>query len=67
MHQEKLPKQAFFAKANERRPVEQPSIENLGWNRLGLHQSKMMDMICIFFKVGLEKLLKILKDSKFFT
>ena len=51
MCQERLPKQALFAKANGRRPVGRPRsrwsnyIEDLGWNRLGLHSSKMMDVI----------------------
>ena len=46
--QERLPKQALLAKANERRPVVQPRtrwtnyIENLGWNRMGLYSSEMM-------------------------
>ena len=51
MPQERLPKQALHAKANGRRPVGRPRtrwtdyIEDLGWNRLGLHSSKMMDVI----------------------
>ena len=51
MPQERLPKQALLAKANGRRPVGRPItrwtdyIEDLGWNRLGLHSSKMMDVI----------------------
>ena len=46
MPQERLPKQALRAKANERRPVGRPRtrgtdyIEDLGWNRLRLHQAK---------------------------
>ena len=51
MLQERLPKQALLAKANGRRPVEKPRtkwtnyIEDLGWNRLGLHPSKIMDVM----------------------
>ena len=51
MPQEKLLKQALLAKGNRRRPVRQPRtrwtdyIEDLGWNRLGLHPSEMMDVI----------------------
>ena len=51
MPQERLPKQALLAKANGRRPVEQPKtrctdyIENLGWNRLGLRPSEMMEVM----------------------
>ena len=51
MHQERLPKQALFAKAIRRRPFRRPRtrwndyIEVLGWNRLGLHPSEMMDVI----------------------
>ena len=51
MPQERLPKQALHAKANGRRPVGQPRtrwtdyIEDLGWNRLGLRPSKMMEVM----------------------
>ena len=51
MPQERLPKQALHAKANGRRPVGRPRtrwtdyIEDLGWNRLGLRPSEMMDVI----------------------
>ena len=51
MPQERLPKQALHAKANGRRPVGRPGtrwtnyIENLGWNRLGLHPSEIMDVM----------------------
>ena len=51
MPQERLRKQALHAKANGRRPVGRPRtrwtdyIKDLGWNRLGLHSSKMMDVI----------------------
>ena len=51
MPQERLPKQALFAKANGRRPVGRPKIrwtnyiEDLGWNRLGLRPSEMMEMM----------------------
>ena len=51
MPQERLPKQALPAKANGRRPFGGPRtrwtdyIEDLGWNRLGLHPSKMMEVM----------------------
>ena len=51
MPQERLPKQALLAKANGRRPVGQPRtrwidyIKDLGWNRLGLHPSEMMEVM----------------------
>ena len=51
MPQEKLPKQVLLGKANGRRPVGRPRtrwtnyIEDLGWNRLGLHPSEMMDVM----------------------
>ena len=51
MPQERLSKQALLAKANGRKPVGRPRtrwtncIEDLGWNRLGLHWSEMMDVI----------------------
>ena len=51
MPQERLPKQALLAKANGRRPVGQPRtrwtncIEDLGWNRMELHPSEMMDVM----------------------
>ena len=51
MPQEWLPKQALHAKANVRRSVGRPRtrwtdyIEDLGWNRLGLHPSEMMNAI----------------------
>ena len=51
MPQERLPKHALHAKANERRPVGRPRtrwtdyIEDLGWNRLGLRPSEMMDVM----------------------
>ena len=49
--QERLPKQALLAKAIGRRPVRQPRtrwidyIVGLGWNRLGLHPSEMMEVM----------------------
>ena len=49
MPQERLPKQTLLAKANKRRPVGQTRtrwtnyIKDLGWNRLILHPSEMMD------------------------
>ena len=51
MPQERLPKQALLAKTNGRRPVRRPGtrwtnyIEDLGWNCLRLHPSKMMDVM----------------------
>ena len=51
MPQERLPKQALLAKANGRRPVGQPRtkwtdyIEDLGWNRLGLCPSEMIEVM----------------------
>ena len=48
---ERLPKQALLAKANGRRPVGRSRtrwtdyIEDLGWNRLGLYPSKMMEVM----------------------
>ena len=51
MSQERLPKQAFFAKANGRIPVGRPRprwinyIEVLEWNCLVLHPSEMIEAI----------------------
>ena len=51
MPQERLPKQALLAKANGRRSVRRPKprrinyFKDLGWHRLGLDPSKMMDVI----------------------
>ena len=51
MPQERLPKQALLAKANGRRPVGRPRtkwtdyIEDVGWNRLGLRPSEMMEVM----------------------
>ena len=51
MPQESLPKQALLAKANGRRPVGRRRtrwtdyIEDLGWNRLGLRPSKMVEVM----------------------
>ena len=51
MPQERLPKQALHAKANGRRPVGRPRtrwtdyIEDLGWNRLGLRPSEMVEVM----------------------
>ena len=51
MPQKRLPKHAFLAKANGRRPVGRPRtrwtnyINDLGWNRLGLHLSEIMDVM----------------------
>ena len=51
MPQERLSKQALLAKANRRRPVGRPRnrwtnyIEDLGWNRMGLSPSEMMEVM----------------------
>ena len=51
MPQVRLPKQALLAKANGRRAVGRPRTrwtnynKDLGWNRLGLYPSKMMDVM----------------------
>ena len=51
MPQERLPKQALHAKASGRRPVGRPRtrwtdyIEDLGWSRLGLRPSEMMEVM----------------------
>ena len=62
--QERLPKQALLAKQIGRRPVGRPRtrwtdyIEDLGWNRLGLHPSKMMEVMehCEVWQFNLELL-----------
>ena len=47
MPQERLTKQTLYAEVSEKRPVGRPRtrwldyIEDLGWNRLGLHPNKM--------------------------
>ena len=49
--QERRPTQALLAKANGRRPVGRPRIRwtdyiaDLGWNRLGLRSSEMIDVM----------------------
>ena len=51
MPQERLPNKALLAKANGKRPVGRPRtkwtnyIEDLGWNRLKLRPSEMMDVV----------------------
>ena len=51
MPQARLSKQALIAKANGKRPVGRPRarwtnyIKDLGWNRLGLQLSEMMDVM----------------------
>ena len=65
MPQERLPKQALFAKANGRRPVGRPRsrwsnyIEDLERNRFGLHSSERMDVMedCEVWWLNLEQLL----------
>ena len=62
--QERLPKQALLTKANGRRPVGRPRtrwtdcIEDLGWNRFGLHPSEMMEVMedCEVWRLNLELL-----------
>ena len=47
MPQEQLPKQTLYPEVNGKRPIRQPGtrhldyIENLGWNHLRLHPSKI--------------------------
>ena len=49
MPEKKLTKQALLVKANGKRPVGRPRIKwtiyikDLGWNRLGLYPSEMME------------------------
>ena len=51
MPQDRHPIEALHAKANAKRPAGRPRtkwtnyIEDLGWNRLGLHPSKMMEVV----------------------
>ena len=51
MPQERSTQQALLVKANGRRPVGRPRtiwtdyIEDLGWNRLGLDPSDMMEVM----------------------
>ena len=51
MPHERLPKQALLVKANGKIPVGRPRIswtnyiEDLGWNRVRLHPSEMMDVM----------------------
>jgi len=51
MPQEKLLKQALFAIVKGKRPVGRPRtrweeyIEDLGWNRLGLQPSEMLEVV----------------------
>ena len=51
MPQERLSKQALLVKANGRGPVGRPRtrwtnyIEDVGWNRLGLYPSEMMEVM----------------------
>ena len=64
MLQEILPKEALLAKANGRRPVGRPRtrwadyIEVLALNCLGLHPSKMMNVMedCEVWRLNLELL-----------
>jgi len=51
MPQERLSKQALLAKVKRKRPVGRPRtrwadyIEDLGWNRLGLQQNEMLEVV----------------------
>jgi len=51
MPQKKLPKQALLAKVKAKRLVGRPQtrwedyIEDLGWNRLGLQLSEMLEVV----------------------
>jgi len=51
MPQKRLPKQASLAKVKEKRPMGRPRtrwadyIEDLGWNRLGLQPSEMLEVV----------------------
>ena len=64
MPQDRLPKQALLAKANGKKPGGRPRprwinyIEHLGWNRLDLYPSEMMDVIedCEVWRLHLELL-----------
>ena len=64
MLQERLPKEALLAKANGRRPVGRPRtrwadyIKVLALNCLGLHPSKMMNVMedCEVWRLNLELL-----------
>ena len=64
MLQERLPKQALLAKANGRRSVGRSRTrwtnytDDLGWNHLGLHPNKKMDVMedCEMWRLNLELL-----------
>ena len=51
MPHERLPQQTLYAKVSGKRPVGRPQtrwldyIEDLGWNRLGLHPSEMQSVL----------------------
>jgi len=51
MPQERLPKQALLEKVKRKRPVRRPRtrwadyIEVLGWNRLGLQPSEILEVV----------------------
>ena len=51
MPTERIPKQTLLARANGKRPVGRPRtgtgnyIEDLGWNRLGLHLTKIFKVM----------------------
>jgi len=51
MPQERLPKQVLLAKIKVKRPVGRPPtrwkdyIEDLGWNRLGIQPSDMLEVV----------------------
>ena len=46
MPQKDLPNKFYLPKQNNgKRPVGRPRIVDLGWNRLGLHTSEMMEVM----------------------
>ena len=64
MPRERLAEQALLAKANGRRPLGRPRTgwtdysEDLGWNRLGLRPSEMMEVMedCEVWRLNIELL-----------
>jgi len=64
MPQERLPQQALLAKVKGKRPMGRPRtrwadyIKDLGWNRLGLQPSKMLEVVadCDVWRLNLELL-----------
>ena len=64
MPRERLAEQALLAKVNGRRPLGRPRTrwtdysEDLGWNRLGLRPSEMMEVMedCEVWRLNIELL-----------